>query len=141
MVQKPINPYCAALRRARIQKGWSQRTLAAKAGIAERTVTRYELGTFQEPSVEVQRKLARVLGVRKDDPSTWPAEPPPEPLEAQLPQAMDGKLRLARKKEAPGKGTTVIEVSRDVAGQVKDVYKRQAIPPRPFFCFSSAYLY
>lgn len=123
MNPQPANEYCAALRRARIQKGWSQRTLAARAGIAERTVTRYELGTTGTPSEDVQRKLARALGVKMDEPGTWPNETPPEPRAAQWPQAADGKLRPPRKKEAPGKSTTVLEVSKEVAEQVKDLCK------------------
>jgi transcriptional regulator with XRE-family HTH domain len=53
------------LKRIRLQKSFSQADLAARAGIAPRTVTSAEAG--YGVSLRTTRKLAEVLGVEPDE--------------------------------------------------------------------------
>jgi transcriptional regulator with XRE-family HTH domain len=47
----------------RAARGWSQQTLAAKAGISREYLARLETGR-QDPRVSVLMKLAKALGVK-----------------------------------------------------------------------------
>jgi transcriptional regulator with XRE-family HTH domain len=52
----------ARIRRLRRTRGWSQATLAERAGLGRITVTRIELGT-QDASLSTLAALATALGV------------------------------------------------------------------------------
>jgi len=66
----PVRPNGAAIRAARVAKGWSRLKLANLAGIKERTVEKVE-GEATEPKVRVQlatvEALAKALGVQVMD--------------------------------------------------------------------------
>ena len=51
----------------RLNKGWSKRALAEKAGISHSEVHRIETGERANPSVPVLNALAEALGIPKDD--------------------------------------------------------------------------
>ena len=50
------------LREVRLRRFWSQRELAKRAGVAQRTIVEAELGR-QVPHLATMRKLAEALGV------------------------------------------------------------------------------
>ena len=54
------------LRRARETRGWTQRELAARAGVDYFVIYRCERGTHTAPRVDVAARLARTLGVSLD---------------------------------------------------------------------------
>ena len=58
--------FAEKIKNARIAKDMSQRELAKAAGIAERTIQNYELGTSMPKKRETYTKLAEVLDVREE---------------------------------------------------------------------------
>src|SRR5262245_20960869 len=65
-----------ALKQARAGRGITQRTLAAKAAIGEKYLSRIERG-LATPSVLVVLKLAQALDVRLEELLAFPAAPAP----------------------------------------------------------------
>ena len=55
-----LEPLAAAIRRARLQKGWSQRELSARARIPQAQISRFETGGV-DPQVSTLVELARTL--------------------------------------------------------------------------------
>jgi len=55
----------AAIKRARKEKGWSQKKLAKEMCVARETVTHWEMGQY--PILICRRELRRVLGVELDN--------------------------------------------------------------------------
>ena len=53
------------LRNIRISKGWSQRELAEKSGISERTIQNYESGSVMPKKRSSYAILAETLGVEE----------------------------------------------------------------------------
>lgn len=51
-----------SLREIRLSRVWSQRDLAAQAGVAQKTIVDLELGRI-EPRLQTMRKIAAALGV------------------------------------------------------------------------------
>jgi transcriptional regulator with XRE-family HTH domain len=62
-VHKSFGPY---LRETRTAKGITQTELAAKLGVAQTTISAWELGV-SEPSIARLRQIARALGVKVAD--------------------------------------------------------------------------
>ena len=60
------------LRLLRLGNGWSQRDLAAKAGLSQACISHFETGR-REPGTRVALKLVRVLKVDLSDliPADW----------------------------------------------------------------------
>jgi transcriptional regulator with XRE-family HTH domain len=54
----------AAVRAARLRRGWRQRTVALEAGVSQATVSRLERGFIDQLSMATVRSVARVLEVR-----------------------------------------------------------------------------
>jgi transcriptional regulator with XRE-family HTH domain len=54
------------LKKARIAAGLTQKELAQKAGIAERTIQTYELGERRPRNIETVERLAEILNVNID---------------------------------------------------------------------------
>jgi transcriptional regulator with XRE-family HTH domain len=73
----PDTGFAARLRALREARGWSQQTLAEKAGCRLETVSRLELGK-QEPAWPLVLALGKALGVDCTAFQT-PPEPPPAP--------------------------------------------------------------
>lgn len=61
------------LERLRINRGWSQRDLAARSGVAAPTISRLETG-LQSAYPSTMRKLADALGVEPGDLIDWDVE-------------------------------------------------------------------
>jgi transcriptional regulator with XRE-family HTH domain len=53
----------AAIRAARIRRGWRQRDLATRAGLSRGTVGRIELGRLEELTLGTIRRVARILEI------------------------------------------------------------------------------
>ncbi len=62
-----VSDYSSRVRRARERLGYTQRDLAMKAKIAESVIRRIELGELT-PSIDLARKLERVLGIKLLEP-------------------------------------------------------------------------
>lgn len=62
------------LERLRINRGWTQRDLAARSGVAAPTISRLESG-LQRPHPSTLRKLANALGIEPVDLIEWDSEP------------------------------------------------------------------
>src|SRR5262249_57933512 len=76
------------LHRLRIERGWSQQTLAKRAQTSDATVCRLERGA-QDPGLSLLRRLARALRLSLRDLVDPPPAPPPMPLQ-------DARRRLAQ---------------------------------------------
>lgn len=61
-----LDTFGTRLRRIRELRGWSQKELAARAGVDYMTVYRAERAINQEPRISAGAKLARALGVSLD---------------------------------------------------------------------------
>ena len=62
-----VDDYSSRVRRARERLGYTQRDLARKAKIAESVIRRIELGELV-PSIDLARKLEKVLGIKLLEP-------------------------------------------------------------------------
>ncbi|MEM1618970.1 MAG: multiprotein bridging factor aMBF1 [Desulfurococcaceae archaeon] len=62
-----VEDYASRIRSARESLGWSQEVLAQKTGETVSTIKRIESGRLK-PSIELARKLERVLGVKLLEP-------------------------------------------------------------------------
>jgi putative transcription factor len=62
-----VEDYASRVKSARERLGWSQEVLALKIGESVNTVKRIEAGKLK-PSIELARKLERVLGVKLLEP-------------------------------------------------------------------------
>lgn len=62
-----INKIGGIIKERRLDRGWSKRALAEKAGISHSEVHRIENGDRENPSVPVLNKLAESLGIPKED--------------------------------------------------------------------------
>lgn len=78
------------LRAAREKVGLSQKNLATKLGVDENTVWRWEAGRAQ-PSVDLGKQIAELLGVTVDELLRGPAE---ETREFTLIYDREGELRM-----------------------------------------------
>lgn len=78
------------LRAAREKVGLSQKNLATKLGVDENTVWRWEAGRAQ-PSVDLEKQIAELLGVTVDELLRGPAE---ETREFTLIYDREGELRM-----------------------------------------------
>lgn len=68
MPTRTFHPSVLGLRitRARVERGWTQKELAARSGIDPSYVNKLERGRIQSPSTEYVGKLAQVLGATTD---------------------------------------------------------------------------
>lgn len=57
----------SAIRRARVDKGWSAGTLAEKSGISVEQIRNIESGRTRNPRAETLHKLAKVLRVKPSE--------------------------------------------------------------------------
>lgn len=53
------------LKTARERRGWDQKTLAAKSGVSQATISRIEAGDITNPSNETVKKLELALKLRR----------------------------------------------------------------------------
>ena len=58
-----MTPLTVRLRDARKVKGWSQETLAAKAGVRQATISLLESGKARKVDLAILERLAKALGV------------------------------------------------------------------------------
>src|SRR5215472_14849876 len=99
----------AALRR---DSGWSQRRLAAAAGVSHGYIALLELGRLPSPGKFRLDAVARALGLRTSDALTVPllpsaqASPPAPAVERSLPPSMPRSLRT------PPPGATLREATQ-----------------------------
>lgn len=59
-------PIGARIRARRRELGWTQEELARRLGLRQNVISRLEAGNVNNPSVQMIRSLARVLGVTAD---------------------------------------------------------------------------
>ncbi|GHU76448.1 hypothetical protein FACS1894188_08990 [Clostridia bacterium] len=62
-----MNKIGGIIKERRLERAWSKRALAEKAGISHSEVHRIENGDRENPSVSVLNSLAEALGIPKDD--------------------------------------------------------------------------
>ena len=55
------------LKRERLNKGFSQESLAEKAGVTLHTISKIETGATEDPRVLTLEKLVKALNVKIDD--------------------------------------------------------------------------
>lgn len=55
------------IKHLRKKKGYSQETLASKAGITYSTLIKIESGANDNPTIKTSKKIADALGVKIDD--------------------------------------------------------------------------
>ena len=52
-----------SIKRERLKRGWTQKTLAQKASVPYRTLIKIELGTSKEPTIQTIYKIACAFGL------------------------------------------------------------------------------
>ncbi len=62
-----VDDYASRIRRAREKLGWTQALLAAKARVSEKVIKRIESGSLK-PTIDLARRLERILGVKLLEP-------------------------------------------------------------------------
>jgi len=62
-----VEDYATRIKNAREKLGWSQEVLAVKVGESVNTIKRIEAGKLK-PSIELARKLERILGIKLLEP-------------------------------------------------------------------------
>jgi transcriptional regulator with XRE-family HTH domain len=84
-------------REGRDAKGWTQKVLAEKVGVSERTIQRIEAGERKKRDTYTIRRIAKELGIDLDDPQQTRREgiasAPPIPTEA--PSSLSERSRLS----------------------------------------------
>ena len=60
-----------SLRAVRVKRGWRQADLASAAGVSQSTVSRIEVGNFDEMPLVVLRRVAGALGIRLTVEARW----------------------------------------------------------------------
>ena len=62
-----VDDYASRIRRARERLGWTQALLAAKVKVSEKVIKRIESGSLK-PTIDLARRLERVLGIKLLEP-------------------------------------------------------------------------
>lgn len=92
MEQQARKELAERIRRGRLRKGWNGEDLAHQAGVSVRTVSRYETAQVTDPREHTLTRLARALGVSRDELAG--PRVTPEELERAYEQQLD---RIERK--------------------------------------------
>jgi putative transcriptional regulator len=95
--------FAAKLKELREQAGLTQKQLADKAGIGQRTISHLEQGA-QEPVWSTAIALCRALGVSCEDFLQEPADRPPA-VRGRPPKAAEPEPEPKKKRGRPKKGT------------------------------------
>jgi putative transcription factor len=72
-VYEVVEDYAERIATARIKKGLSTKDLAAKLRISENVLRKIEQGRFK-PSIDLARKMERILGIKLVEPTEEPEE-------------------------------------------------------------------
>lgn len=67
MAYEVVSDYAERVRRARERLGWSQKMLAERVRESENVIRRIELGKLK-PTIDLARRLERVLGIKLLEP-------------------------------------------------------------------------